>query len=119
MKTTNNPIVKKELTIEQKAQRRENYLNSEYYKKVINTNALLKQELKSFGAIRSLLLNNSKIIELSPMFENLLKKSKIEANYKYIISKCKTTKKGNYNVFLVLQCLNKFETDLQENFAKK
>lgn len=82
---------------------------SVYTERVINANKRLKEEMNSFGAVRSVILENAKAMKLDSEFKKLLERTKKDAEfYETLKGLVRTTPKGGYRVFYTLQALHKY-----------
>ena len=96
---------------------------SEYHKKVIQTNQNLKGEFRTLGGCLKQMWffrDEMKLDEAQKSIVKLLRED--ETSYKEFKKHCRTSKKGNYSVFFVLQAIYKSlkpETKQAKKTAKK
>lgn len=85
-----------------------------YKIQVLGVNSELKKFNRSLGGCRSVLLNNSKEIGLTPLQVKILQATKKPEVYKVLQEKVRTSKNGNYSPFYVLQAIYKNSAKFQE-----
>lgn len=84
---------------------------------VLDTNKALKTGYTSFGQIRAYMLQNAEEVGLSPLFVDILEKSKKQENYKFLMTLILPNRKGEYSFFNALRIIRKNLPMLQDKFA--
>lgn len=108
MKTTNKAKATQGASKASKTNKKNTFETSEYFKKVILPNRVLKQQTEKIGYSIKLLLQNAEAIQLEAEFIKLLNKAnKDETIYKQFAENVKKSKAGKYSPFKVLQYLYK------------
>lgn len=96
---------------------------SDYTKNVINTNKNLKNEFKTLGGCLKQLYFFKDEMQLNPVYVAIIKFLREDTKaYEEFKKVCRTSKKGNYAPFFVLQAIHKsqkLETKIVKKSAKK
>jgi hypothetical protein len=106
-KATKNQPTKVTLnTVKQSSAKVETKKESTYKLHVLNSNKILKEESAKLGYCIKVLINNTNILNLSPlMLKNLQAINKDSEAYKLAVNNCRKSKNGNYSPFYLLQYL--------------
>ena len=89
---------------------------SPYELSVLLPNKRLRQIRTSLGGCRSEVVHNAAEMNVTPLQLAILDASEVKENYQLLHSLVRTSKKGNYSVFTLLQALYKHEKTLTEAF---